>query len=422
MTDAATQNTNVFDAGFRGISPGETLSAVSIRSKNWSPARGDMPLPVLTLDKPALRANTTAFLDYADEAMVLLAPHAKTPMMPVFAKMLIEQGAWGATVANTQQLYTLLAAGITRLVYASPPGGTSGARHLVNALKPFPEAEVFVFLDSVEGVRALHTAMTESSGTRVFGLVELGFGRTGARTLDTAVAIRDAILSTDGKIELAGVATYEAAAVDGCDYRCAFDELFQLVNDAFSVIRDVSERGKNLTITAGGSMYFDEVIARLEPTARQGNARLVLRSGAIFFSDDGLYKRGLEAVSERSSAGRVAESIRPVLSLWAEVISQPEPGLAICGFGMRDAPNDQGMPIIRRAFRDGREIDMASPAPVIEKLNDQHAFVRGSAALRVGDILELGISHPCTALQRWRLVYGINEHGIVDDILTTHFG
>ncbi|UPA27771.1 alanine racemase [Shinella oryzae] len=422
MTDAATHSTNVFDARFRGIPPGEVLSAASIKSKNWSPARGDMPLPVLTLDTPALRANATGFLDYANEAGVLLAPHAKTPMMPTFAKMLIEQGAWGATVANIQQLQTLLEAGITRLVYASPPGGASGARHLINALKAFPAAEVFIFLDSVEGVAALDAAMRNIGNARVSGLVELGFGRTGARTLETAIAIRDAILATEGQIELAGVATYEAAAVDGSDYRHAFDELFQLVSHAFSAIRDVVGSEKTMTITAGGSMYFDEVVSRLGPIAREGNARLVLRSGAIFFSDDGLYKRALEAVAARGITGQVARSIKPVLSLWTEVLSQPEPDLTICGFGMRDAPNDQGVPIIRRAFRDGQQIDLSDPAPVVEKLNDQHAFVRGSAALRVGDVLELGISHPCTALQRWRLVYGIDEQGLIVDILTTHFG
>jgi D-serine dehydratase len=422
MTDAATQSTKFFDARFRGIPPGEVLSAASIKSKNWSPARGDMPLPILTVDTPALRANETVFLDYAKKAGVLLAPHAKTPMMPAFAKMLIEQGAWGATVANIQQLHTLLEGGITRLIYASPPGGTSGARHFIDALKAFPAAEVFIFLDSVEAVAALDAATTNIGDARVSGLVELGFGRTGARTLETAVAIRDAILATNGKIELAGVATYEAAAVDGSDYRRAFEELFQLVSDAFYTIRDVVGSEKTMTITAGGSMYFDEVIARLEPIARQGNARLVLRSGAIFFSDDGLYKRALEAVEARGITGQLGRSIRPVLSLWTEVLSQPEPGLMICGFGMRDAPNDQGMPIIRRAFRDGREIDIGDPAPVVEKLNDQHAYVRGNAALRIGDVLELGISHPCTALQRWRLVYGINEQGLIVDILTTHFG
>ena len=170
-------------------------------------------------------------------------------------------------------------------------------------------------------------------------------------------------------------------------------------------------------------MYFDEVVARLAPFAREYGASLVLRSGAIFFSDDGLYKQALESVARRSASSQVAASIRPVLSLWAEVISRPEPDLAICGFGMRDAPNDQGLPVIRRAFRNGGQLDIGSgAAPVVEKLNDQHAFVRQSERLRVGDIVELGISHPCTAFQRWNLVYGLDDKGIVDEILATHFG
>ncbi|HEV7247365.1 MAG TPA: alanine racemase [Shinella sp.] len=423
MTDAATQSTTVIDARFRGIPPGVALSGGSVRSKNWSPARGDMPLPILTLDKSALLANTKRFLDYADDAGVLLAPHAKTPMMPAFARSLVEQGAWGATVANIQQLYTLLDAGLTRLIYASPPGGATGAAHLVKAIKPFPQAEILVFLDSVEAVKTLHAAMAESDDVKIRGLVELGFGRTGARKLETAIGIRDAMLSTNGKIALAGVATYEAAAVQGADYRPAFDELFQLVEDTFLAVRDAAGKETSLTITAGGSMYFDEVVARLAPFAREYGASLVLRSGAIFFSDDGLYKQALESVARRSASSQVAASIRPVLSLWAEVISRPEPDLAICGFGMRDAPNDQGLPVIRRAFRNGGQLDIGSgAAPVVEKLNDQHAFVRQSERLCVGDIVELGISHPCTAFQRWNLVYGLDDEGIVDEILATHFG
>ena len=46
-------------------------------------------------------------------------------------------------------------------------------------------------------------------------------------------------------------------------------------------------------------------------------------------------------------------------------------------------------------------------------LNDQHLFLRlgddvvasGDAErLRVGDVVRLGLSHPCTALDKWRLI------------------
>jgi D-serine deaminase-like pyridoxal phosphate-dependent protein len=45
----------------------------------------------------------------------------------------------------------------------------------------------------------------------------------------------------------------------------------------------------------------------------------------------------------------------------------------------------------------------------VTKLNDQHLFLRLSAAvdpddLQVGDVVRLGLSHPCTALDKWRRV------------------
>lgn len=412
-----------FDSSIRGVPPGESFRNSSIKSKNLSPKDGSMVLPVLTLDQSALRANTDHFLEFAKAEGLLLAPHAKTPMMPSFAASLVAGGAWGATVANVQQLSAMLAAGMTHIIYASPPGGRTGASHLATAVSLYPHAEIFVFLDSVETVKALDAALDRHGGTRVFGLIEVGIGRTGARDARTAIAIQDAILATNGRITLAGVATYEAAAVTGPDYQETFQRLFGLLEQTFLNVHHAVGDTAPLMITAGGSTFFDEVFKSIGPIARASGASLILRSGAIFFSDDGLYQRAFEAMSARGFSKRIAQAIKPVLSLWAEVISCPEPGLAIGAFGMRDAPNDQGLPVIRRVFRNGEELAI-SPAeiPIVEKLNDQHAFIRSCDILQVGDILELGISHPCTAFQRWNIVYGLDDRGIVESLLQTHFG
>jgi D-serine deaminase-like pyridoxal phosphate-dependent protein len=66
--------------------------------------------------------------------------------------------------------------------------------------------------------------------------------------------------------------------------------------------------------------------------------RVVLRSGCYLTHDDGLYAR----------ASPLPE-LRPALELWARVLSCPEPGLAIAGFGKRDAPYDIDLPVIRAA-------------------------------------------------------------------------
>ena len=58
----------------------------------------------------------------------------------------------------------------------------------------------------------------------------------------------------------------------------------------------------------------------------------------------------------------------------------------------------------------------------IAALADQHAFLRHGedTRLRVGEIVACGISHPCTAFDRWQLI-PIVEDGHVVDVVRTFF-
>jgi D-serine deaminase-like pyridoxal phosphate-dependent protein len=57
-------------------------------------------------------------------------------------------------------------------------------------------------------------------------------------------------------------------------------------------------------------------------------------------------------------------------------------------------------------------------------MNDQHTFVRG-ADLNVGDVVRLGLSHPCTAFDKWRLIPVVSDvdepDPIVVDLIHTYF-
>ena len=57
----------------------------------------------------------------------------------------------------------------------------------------------------------------------------------------------------------------------------------------------------------------------------------------------------------------------------------------------------------------------------IFKLNDQHAYLRLGAAddLHVGDLIGCGISHPCTAFDKWRLLPVVDDaYNVIDAVLT----
>ena len=80
--------------------------------------------------------------------------------------------------------------------------------------------------------------------------------------------------------------------------------------------------------------------------------------------------------------------------------------------------------MVLRRHRAGQE-----PVAVVgwdmTRTNDQHPYLEGTdplgAALAVGVLLELGISHPCTAFDKWRAIPVIDAGQRVVDVVTTWF-
>jgi D-serine dehydratase len=423
----------LLDDAIRGVPPGTaSLANRDVAARRWRPTDGRMALPVLTLDEAAFDNNVAAMMRYVREQGLAIAPHAKTPMAPDLARKLIDAGAWGATVADIRQAGVMLRGGIDRLILANEVGGRGGARRLAALLADWPRAEVHAFVDSRAALDALAAAWREAPDVpplRV--LVELGAGRAGARTLREAEALIAATAASGGRLTLSGVAAYEGAAAQPTPEATekAIADLLAVAGEALRKLRASVGAGKPLMLTAGGSVHFDRVAAALGPLARQdGATTLMLRSGAIFFHDHGVYERGLAALDARGGfrlGGELrpaAETFRPALRLWAEVLSRPEPGLAICGLGMRDVSFDQGLPRPLAAYREERRLALEGAETV--KLNDQHAFLTlpASNPLAVGDVVEFGVSHPCTCLDRYRFLFALDDSGHVRRALPTYFG
>ena len=60
---------------------------------------------------------------------------------------------------------------------------------------------------------------------------------------------------------------------------------------------------------------------------------------------------------------------------------------------------------------------------VVDHLNDQHAYLELSKEedVSVGDLVGMGISHPCTTFDKWRLMALVNESYEVVDFVHTFF-
>ena len=423
------------DDRVRGFPPGHPpLRLDEIGRQGWKPYDGKMALPLISLDRAAFAANVALMMAYVESHDVEIAPHAKTPMSTALSGALIAAGAWGTTVADIRQTAVMLKAGQRRLLLANEIGGLAAARRLAALLAGYPDAEVHIFADSVALVEALRQAWGERDGLPRLGvLVEFGAGRAGARTADAAEAVLDAVLAAETpNFGLSGVAAYEGAAAvtDPDETIRRITGLMALTAAFLPKVRARAGDMRPLILTAGGSVFFDLVVAGLSgAVAADPDCRLVLRSGAIFFHDHGIYERGLAGLDARGGFivdGRTVsagEGFRPALRVWAEVLSRPEPGLAICGMGLRDVAMDQGLPRALALYRDGARLTDLSGAEVL-RLNDQHAFlaVADGADIRVGDVVEFGISHPCTCLDRHALLYGLEPDHRVTAAYMTSFG
>ena len=396
----------------------------SLESRGWNLAGGDLPLPVLALRRSAVDHNVGLMARWCRDHDVVLAPHGKTTMMPELFRRQLAAGAWAMTVATPRQAEAAVQAGADRILIANQPVDPVELRRLTAIAGS--GHEVYVFADSVDGVRLLDQAAAARSVT-VRVIVELGCegGRTGVRTDDAFHEVLDAVDGA-GHLELAGVSAFEGVIpamrrrppppLKGADPDPA--PVHRFLADLALRIRRAQDTGHLMDkpmITAGGSAWFDLVVEHLRDLA----SPLVLRSGCYVTHDHGFYVLQSPLAAEPAEPGEPAgpDRLRPALGLWAHVQSTPEPGLAIVGFGRRDANDDLGSPRpLNLVRRDG------SRQPVdgwrVDSMWDQHARLRASAPaapaeFHPGDVIEFGISHPCTALDKWRSVVEIGDDDAV---------
>ncbi len=388
-------------------------------------AAGFLP-PVMVLRDSAVDANVATMADFAKTRDVLIAPHGKTHMAPQLAARQLAAGAWGVTVATISQARVYRAFGARRLLLANELVDPAAVAWVMAELAADPELEFFCYVDSAAGVDLLATALADAPGSRRLDvLVEVGptGARTGCRTVPQAVAVVKAAAAVP-RLRVCGVAGYEGGIGGGG--RPPDAQTLGTVRDFMGLIRDTGQAivradlldRDDLVASAGGSAFFDIVADELRSGWTVDRpVTAVLRSGSYLTHDSLLYAR-LSPFTER-----IDGELTAALAVWATVLSVPEPGLALVGAGRRDVPFDSGLPlpqVVRRA--DGT----TTPATglTVTALNDQHAYLRLSDqadSLQVGDWVRFGISHPCTAFDKWSHIALVDDDDRVIDCIRTFF-
>ncbi|WP_051138657.1 alanine racemase [Agromyces italicus] len=358
----------------------------------------------MVLKPEIIAGNIAAMSAFCQNANVLLAPHAKTAMSPEITALQMDAGAWAMTAATPHQVRVLHAFGVQRILLANVLVDLPAIAWVRDHVLSDPSKDFLCYVDSLAGLERLENALAGSGHQRLGVLIELGYrrGRTGCRTIDEALTLARAVSRSDA-VWLAGIAGFEGL-IRGSSENAPISEVDAFLDHMHDCLVALHDDGlfpvEPPIVSAGGSSHFQRVVEKLGPTAFPLAVRTVLRSGCYVSHDHGLYAE----TSPLSWSLTNPTGLRAALELLCSVWSRPEPDLIIAGFGRRDAPTDDRMPVVLRNHSAPQSDDMAGYEVV--GVNDQHAFIRVPAhsLVGVGDVLGLGVSHPCGAFDRWRFL------------------
>lgn len=422
------------------------LPLPQVGQQGWHVLQADWPLPSAVLRQPALQHNLGWMQRLVQQAGVELAPHGKTTLSPDLFQAQLAAGAWGITFASVAQLAMGVDHGVRRALIANQVVMPHDLHWLARLHQAHPALQAPFWLDSAEQLLAIEAAVDPTAGGPPLDvLVELGLpgGRTGCRGHEQALVLARTAHGSRA-VRLVGIACYEGLWAQG-DSQADTTLVQDLMQRVHHLARQCEAEGlfshaPEVIITAGGSAVFDLVAPLLKPSnpALQRPVRALLRSGCYLTHDHGTYQRLATPLQHRLASNGLggqawgcSTGLQAALEVWAAVVSCPEPGLALLNAGKRDLSHDAGLPTPVRWCPAGTQQPQPCPADwAVTALNDQHAYLQlggtGSTAtgpaLRVGDRVALGISHPCTTFDKWRWMPLVNDQGQVVDAISTQFG
>lgn len=412
--------------GFPAEDPALRLGGIA--SRGWNLLDGQLPLPLATLRESALRRNSAWMRAYVAATGARLCPHGKTSMAPQLFQRQLDDGAWGLTAATAGHVRTYRHFGVPRILLANQLVEAAGIAYVLAELARDPDFDFYCLVDSEAGAERLAAAVRASGLARPLQvLIEVGApqGRAGVRGFEQGLALARRVQAP--ALALRGIECYEGIFAGPPEQQPP--RIAELLAHSRALLQaGIAEQlfaPGTVLLSAGGSAYFD-LVAKDFAGLVGPSVQLILRSGCYLSHDSGFYGRALQDIRRRGLPPALTELPAPVpaLQVWAAVQSLPEPGLMVAGFGKRDVSHDLDLPVLEAWYRPGLH---TRPVPAIGgrllRLYDQHACIAvpEDSNYAVGDLIAVGISHPCTTFDKWPLLALIDDDYRVLEGIRTFF-
>ncbi len=347
-----------------------------------------VPTPFVFIDRVIMERNIAHMQSLAKEAGVGLRPHIKTHKIAAIAKMQLQAGANGLTVAKLGEAQAFVDAGIqTSFMVAQPFVGAEKVRW---ALGLAEQNEVLICLDSVDLAAALGE-FTAALGKAldIVLIVDLGYQRFG-------VDWRDAPQVAEKIAKLKGVRFRGIRSHDGRTYRMpTLPERQQVAREEAERMAETADhirrRGIPCELVSIGSTPGAYFVLKNGWT----DGITELRPGNYVFHDRMQINLGVARPEDCS--------LRAV----ATIVSTPRKGEALMDAGLKTLTGTIDL------FSEGHGLVLNLAGVTVEKLWEECGSVRYEGEpLHIGERLVIVPNHACEITNLAEIVF----HGTGDRI------
>jgi D-serine deaminase-like pyridoxal phosphate-dependent protein len=345
--------------------------------------------PAVLVDGEVLVGNIGEAARRATAADVSLRPHVKSHKSARIAKMQIDAGAVGITVAKSSEALPFIEAGIADIVVAHPlVDGRKIARLLEVAARR--GTRLALIADSAAGVATIATEAVRQGVTVAIRIkIDVGLHRCGADPRGEDALILARMIADHSHLTFGGILSHAGhayAAADADGVRAIAGEERRIMLDVAGRIRDIGIAVPVISIGSTPTFWLDAGFDGISE-ARPGN---------YVFMD-----------MTQASLGIVPRS-RIALSVLTTVVSCNDT-YAIIDAGSKVLSSDRGPHGSTRLNGYGLALPLDNPdaeGMLVASVSEEHGFVahRGQRP-QIGERLRIIPNHACTVVNLTRSLF-----------------
>ncbi len=333
----------------------------------------ELETPAVVVDLDVMERNLHRAGDYIRQHHLQLRPHTKTHKIPAIARMQIEAGAYGVTVAKVGEAEVMAEGGLENILLAYPVFGEGKWDRLAAIAR---KRSLTVAVDSAATAEGL-SASLRRAGAEAGVLVEFdaGMHRCGVQTAEEAAALAVQVDRAPG-LRFAGIMFYPGHIWSRPEEQApALAGVGEQIREIVSAVR---AQGLDCAVVSGGST----------PTLYQSHqvpGLTEIRPGTYVFNDRNEWGGGFCSLEDCA------------LRVLVTVVSNAVPERAIVDGGSKTFSGDAWI----SGDRKGYGYIVERPEASLEALTEEHGHLRfpaGAAKPRVGERLSIIPNHVCACV------------------------